>query len=122
MKRVERKVWNKLVRDRIPEYLESKGIKSEVEIIRDEVRFLRLLLDKLEEEAGEVTLTFEDAELLEELGDMESVIDGILEAKGWTRKLLKEQQYRKDEEKGRFREKVFLVSTSEEVDSETSSE
>jgi predicted house-cleaning noncanonical NTP pyrophosphatase (MazG superfamily) len=106
-------VHNKLVRDGIPEYLKEKEIDAQVEIVEDEVRFLRLLLDKLEEEAQEVALTFEDEKLLEELGDVESVIDGILKAKGWTRAQLKKQQDKKDEENGRFENKVFLVKTIE---------
>jgi predicted house-cleaning noncanonical NTP pyrophosphatase (MazG superfamily) len=111
-----KKVHNKLVRDKIPEYLKEQGIESEVEIVEDEVRYLRLLLDNLEEESQEPGLALEDEELLEKLAEIESTIDGVLKAKGWSRKELKDVQDEKDEKKGRFDKKVFLISTSEYVD------
>ena len=116
------KVHNKLVRDRIPEFLKEQGIDSEVEIVEDEVRFLRLLIDKLDEETQAAGVALEDEELLESLEDIESTIDWILKAKGWTRKELKDVQDEKDERRGRFDKKVFLVSTSEDESEEKEEE
>jgi predicted house-cleaning noncanonical NTP pyrophosphatase (MazG superfamily) len=114
------KVHNKLVRDRIPEYLKENGVEPEIEVIEDEVRYLRLLIDKLDEETQEAGVALEDADLLEELADIESVVDGILKAKGWTRKDLKDVQDEKDERRGKFDEKIFLISTFEEEENENS--
>ena len=104
---------NKLVRDRIPEIIKQGGAQVEVEKVEDEVRFLRLLIDKLEEEAQEVALADEE-HMLEELGDVETVVDGILRKIGKTRKELKEQQESKDSERGSLNEGIFLISTTEE--------
>jgi predicted house-cleaning noncanonical NTP pyrophosphatase (MazG superfamily) len=108
-----RKLHNKLVRDNIPEYLQSKDIKCVTEIADDD-RYFRLLMDKLEEESQEAGLALDDEALLKELADVESVIDGILIAKGMTRVQLKAVQDQKDAEKGTFTQKIFLVSTEEE--------
>ncbi len=118
----ETKLWNKLVRDRIPEYLKKEGIDSEVEVVKDKVRFLRLLIDKLEEEAQEAGGSFRDADLLEELADVESVIDGILKTKGWTRAELKKQQDKKDDERGGFEKGIFLIQTIEKIKEEKEDE
>jgi predicted house-cleaning noncanonical NTP pyrophosphatase (MazG superfamily) len=111
-----KKVHNKLVRDKIPEFLREQEINAEVEIVEDEVRFLRLLIDKLDEEIQAVGVALEDEEILESLADIESVIDGILKAKGWTRKELNDVKDEKAERRGKFDKKVFLISTSEEED------
>lgn len=111
-------VHNKLVRDNIPEYLKEQEIEAEVETVEDEVRFLRLLVDKLDEETQAAGVALEDDELLESLADIESVVDGILKAKGRTRKELKDVQDEKDQRRGKFDKKVFLISTIEEESEE----
>lgn len=112
MSKVKR-LHNKLVRDKIPDYLEENDIEAEIEVVDDQVRFERLLLDQLAEEASEVGLS-DESEILEELGDMESIIDAILKLKGFSREDLERQKEKKDAEKGVFEEKVFLISTLEE--------
>lgn len=111
---MNKKLHNKLVRDNIPEYLKGQGVESEIEVIDDDARLFRLLIDKLEEEAQEAGVALEDKELLDELADVESVIDGILKLKGWTRKELITAQEEKDAKRGRYDKKIFLISTTEE--------
>ena len=103
---------NKLVRDRIPEYLTGMGITAETEEVTDPVRLLRLLLDKLEEEAKECGLA-DQGHLLEELGDLETVVDGILKLIGQTRAQLTVQQDGKDAKRGALNNGVFLIKTVE---------
>lgn len=110
---------NKLVRDRIPEIIEEQGVTVKTEVVEDKVRLIRLLLDKLEEEAQAATLA-DDEHLLEELGDIESVIDGILKLTGISRQQLKDQQDSKDTVRGGFEKGIFLIETIEkDVDSES---
>jgi predicted house-cleaning noncanonical NTP pyrophosphatase (MazG superfamily) len=104
-----KKVHNKLVRDNIPTILKQNNIAYEIEIL-DQDRFERLLLDKLEEEAQEAAVSL-DEDLLEELADIESLIDAILELKGWNRESLKTMQIEKDDKAGVFEKRIFLKST-----------
>ena len=104
---------NKLVRDRIPEYLNGMGITAETEVVTDQTRLLRLLLDKLEEEAKECALA-DVGHLLEELGDLETVVDGILKLTNRTRTELLTQQQEKDADRGALNNGVFLIKTTRE--------
>lgn len=112
MAKIDR-LHNRLVRDKIPEYLQSRGVAYEIESVTDRVRLLRLLLDQLEEEAQKVALVTE-SEILEKLGDVETVVDGVLKMIGQTRLNLEKQQAKKDLEQGGLNNGVFLIKTIEE--------
>ena len=64
--------YNKLVRDKIPEYLDSKGISYEKRIASEE-EYREELFKKLDEEVKE----FLDDKNSEELADVLEVIDAI---------------------------------------------
>ncbi|MCL4367250.1 nucleoside triphosphate pyrophosphohydrolase [Patescibacteria group bacterium] len=106
--------WNKLVRDKVPQWLEDNGAKVEIRILDDE-EYLKLLLSKLGEEAQEVAQS-DNAHLLEELGDLETVIETILHSKGLTRKQLRAQQLIKDQARGGFSKRIYLISTKRKND------
>ena len=105
------KTENKLIRDNIPTRLKNEGVEVDVEVVTDEVRFLRLLLDQLELTAQDASLTFDDA-LLSELANLETVIDGILSAKGYTREQLSDRQKSLEKDQGTYSERYFLRGTS----------
>lgn len=111
MSKGEGQLHNKLVRDKIPAYLERLGVDYEVEVVSDQERLSRLLLDKLEEETQEAAVA-DDEHLLEELADIETVIDGILKVKGLTREELLAHQILKDETNGKLERGVFLVRSA----------
>jgi predicted house-cleaning noncanonical NTP pyrophosphatase (MazG superfamily) len=102
--------FNKLVRDKVPEILKEDGIKTEIYQVSDKQIFKEVLLSKLEEEALEASEA-DEGHLLEELGDIETVIDAILELKGWSRKQLLAQQTKKDKQVGTFNKKIVLKLT-----------
>ena len=64
--------YNKLVRDKIPEFLDSKGISYEARIA-DQEEYKVELIKKLGEEIGE----FLEAKNSEELADVMEVIDAL---------------------------------------------
>jgi predicted house-cleaning noncanonical NTP pyrophosphatase (MazG superfamily) len=99
--------FNKLVRDNIPAIIKDEGGEAETYIVEDDEIFQQILLSKLEEESLEISSADED-HLLEELGDMESVIDALLKLKGWTRQDLENQQAKKDIERGKFEKRIIL--------------
>lgn len=100
------KIFNKLVRDKIPQKIESNGECCEIEILSDE-RFLEELNKKLKEEVAEYLESGE----VEELVDIEEVVRGILQAKKVTLQDFENLRKAKVEKRGAFEKKIFLKST-----------
>lgn len=71
--------YHKLVRDRIPEIIESDGKICDWETLSD-ADYLRLLEEKLNEELAE----YQQSKSLEELADLLEVMQAVLKARGWT--------------------------------------
>lgn len=100
------KTFNKLVRDKIPQKIESNGECCEIEILSDE-RFLEELNKKLQEEVKEYLESGE----VEELADIEEVLRGILLAKKIDLKEFEKLRKSKADKRGGFEKKIFLKST-----------
>jgi predicted house-cleaning noncanonical NTP pyrophosphatase (MazG superfamily) len=107
---IKTNIWNKIVRDRIPEIVENSGGSAETRLINDNNEFDSLMRKKLKEEVMEIEESAKD-HILEELGDLETIIDTLLVLHGFTREELKIQQEKKDKERGKFEKRIFLVST-----------
>ena len=103
-----KKTYNKLVRDRIVEIIESKGQHPEFEHL-DEEKYLQELHKKLFEEANE----FVEADDIEELADLFEVIYAIAGVKKIDLKQIEKIRLKKRKERGGFDEKVFLKSVEE---------
>ena len=102
------KIYNKLVRDRIPEIIEKQGKICHYEVMGNEA-YLAALDAKLTEELKEYHASGE----LEELADLLEVIYAIAESRGETAESLNELAEKKATERGRFREKYLLLSVEE---------
>ena len=98
-------VYNKLVRDKIPAIIEAQGKKANIRIL-DDAEYLRMLEAKLDEEAGE----FHRDKNLEELADMLEVIYALTENLGHSKEELLEACEKKRQQRGGFRDRVFLIS------------
>jgi predicted house-cleaning noncanonical NTP pyrophosphatase (MazG superfamily) len=93
--------YNKLVRDKIPEYLDSKGIIYEKRIATPE-EYKEELIKKLEEEIKE----FLKDKNSEELADIAEVIDALKKLPEFTDMEL--VKIKKLEEKGGFEKGIIL--------------
>lgn len=95
--------YNKLVRDKIPEYIKSKD-GMPIMHIADEIEYWQKLKEKLLEEVEE----FVKEENAEELADILEVIDAIADYKGFDKKDIKRIKTKKADERGKFRDRIIL--------------
>ena len=103
------KVYNKLVRDKIPEIINADDRKAVTRILDDE-EYLNELNKKLKEEVSEY---FEDNNV-EELADIVEVIYGILNAKNVKLEEFENIRQAKVDKRGAFQEKIFLEKVIED--------
>ena len=97
------KVYNKLVRDKIPEIILKDNELPSTRILNDE-EYIQELNKKLQEEVNE----YLEAENIEEMVDILEVIRAILDHKGVTYEEIEEKGIKKATKRGAFKEKIFL--------------
>jgi predicted RNase H-like nuclease/predicted house-cleaning noncanonical NTP pyrophosphatase (MazG superfamily) len=97
------KVYNKLIRDKIPQIIEQSGKKAMIEKVSG-AEYLDLLNAKLGEELQE----YLDSQSVEELADLVEVVYAILDYKGVSRQQFEGIRKQKVEERGAFRDKLLL--------------
>ena len=95
--------YNKLVRDKIPEHIKSRG-GVPVTHIADDKEYWQKLKEKMLEETAE----FIQAENAEEIADILEVIDAICDYKKFDKKELQAVKEKKAQERGRFKDKIIL--------------
>ena len=101
-------VYNKLVRDKIPEIIERNGGKAQLRLLSDE-EYIACLEAKLDEEVGE----YHRDKTLEELADILEVVFALAATAGCSMEQLMEIYRRKNDARGGFTKRCFLVSTKE---------
>lgn len=97
------KVYDKLVRDKIPSIIEADGKSCDV-VIASKEEMGELLEKKLMEEVNEY---LEDKNL-EELADVMEVLFGLAKHLGYSEEELMEKRRKKFEERGGFKEGIVL--------------
>lgn len=102
-------VYDKLVRDKIPEVIEASGKKCEVEIL-DDARYIEKIDSKLDEELAE----YHADQSIEELADLLEVIYAAAEARGYTIAQLEEIRRSKAAKRGKFEQKILLKKVIED--------
>ena len=97
--------FHKLVRDKIPEMIEAQGEKALYKIL-DSAAFTHALEKKLDEEVAEYHANKEP----EELADILEVVFALAEANGCTRDELLALYRTKNEKRGGFARRIFLIA------------
>ena len=101
-------IYNKLVRDKIPEIIENSGKICEVEILSDE-EYLQMLGKKLDEELAE----YHQEQNIEELADLLEVLYATAKARGYSIEELDHVRVEKKKARGGFDKKILLKSVLE---------
>ena len=102
-------IYEKLVRDKIPEIIEKSGKQFEIEILSDE-KYLELIDKKLDEELAE----YHKDQNIEELADLLEVIYAATKARGYSIEDLEKVRVEKTEKRGGFDKKILLKKVIEE--------
>lgn len=102
------KIYNKLVRDRIPEIIEKSGTTCKIRILSDE-EYIKMIDAKL----GEELLEYHTDKSIEELADLLEVIYAATVARGHTLDELEAIRAEKAEKRGAFEKKILLLETSD---------
>ena len=100
------KEHNKLIRDYIPQIIESNGGKAKIRTLSDE-EYARCLESKLDEEVGEYHLD----KTVEELADILEVVYALAATLGCSREELERIYQEKHHMRGGFEQRLFLIST-----------
>ena len=98
-------IYDKLVRDKIPEIIEASGKTCETEILSDE-EYLKMLDKKLDEELAE----YHQEQNIEELADLLEVLYATAKARGYSIEELEQVRNEKKKARGGFEEKILLKS------------
>ena len=102
--------YNKLVRDKIPEEINSmEGRKAKFRIM-DDNEYIKELNRKLLEESNE----FVEENDIEELADVMEVMESIMKIKNIQWEDVKKIQEKKKNKKGSFNRKIYLEYVEEE--------
>ena len=101
-------IFNKLVRDKIPEIIKLDNSNPVVRIL-DENEFKIELIKKLREEMKEFIKAVDEKEEAEkEIGDVYEVIDAIIETYNFDKDKIIEIKKERKEKRGGFAKKIFL--------------
>ncbi len=106
-------VYNKLVRDRIPEIIKNSGKIYRTRVLMEE-EYISELRKKAQEELNEYITSQTSEEAIEELADLLEVVHALATAHGSSIEDLEEVRKRKAEKRGGFQEKIFLIDVEDE--------
>lgn len=102
-----KKIYNKLIRDRIPEIIIADNCQPKTRVLKKSEMFTELK-KKVLEEAKELIEVENKSEVINELVDILELVDAIAENKNIDPKLLKSEQKVKRQKRGGFEKRLFL--------------
>lgn len=103
------KVYDKLVRDKIPEIIKKSGKVLEYEVLSQD-DYIEMLEKKLDEETAE----YHSSKNVQELADILEVLYALAKTKGYSSEQLHEIRMDKVEQRGKFDKRFFLKRVYEQ--------
>ncbi|MBM7602802.1 putative house-cleaning noncanonical NTP pyrophosphatase (MazG superfamily) [Metabacillus crassostreae] len=104
--------YNKLVRDKIPAIIDQTGKKYEVRKLNND-EYIIELKKKAYEELTEFVEAKDRESSLEELAELLEVINAVAVYHGSTLEEINSIRQQKEEKRGSFGEKVFLINVED---------
>lgn len=101
-------IYNKLVRDKIPEIIQNDGKTCRTEILT-KAAYLKMIDAKLDEELEE----YHKDQTIEELADLMEVIYAAAVARGYSVDELEKVRQKKVQKRGAFENRILLREVSE---------
>lgn len=105
------KVYDKLVRDKIPEIIKKSGKVLECEVLSQD-DYIEMLEKKLDEETAE----YHSSKNVQELADILEVLYALAKTKGYSSEQLHEIRMDKVEQRGKFDKRFFLKRVYDQSD------
>lgn len=103
------KIYNKLVRDNIPEIIKASGKDCEISILNDK-QYTKEIKNKIVEEANELNEANTKEEMIEELADLFELLDYLLINEEIDLLKVKKKRIQKNMVNGGFDEKLYLLN------------
>ncbi|WP_433709102.1 nucleoside triphosphate pyrophosphohydrolase [Paenibacillus illinoisensis] len=103
------KTYNKLVRDKIPQIIETSGKSCDVKVLNEE-EYEAALKKKMQEELNEFLEAKDKNEQIHELADLLEVIYSFAHNQGTTIEELENIRKNKQDGRGGFGEKIMLLT------------
>ena len=106
-----KKIYNKLIRDKIPEIIEKDGVSYKTRVLK-QGEYKRELLKKIVEESQEVLETNGNKkELVKEIGDVQEIITYLIKVFNLDKKEIEKIRKKRKKSRGGFDKKIFLEYT-----------
>ncbi len=107
-----KKIYNKLVRDRVPQIIKKNGDGCVVKRLNQK-EFKLEALKKVVEEANEL-LDAKDSrvEMIKELADIQEIIDAVMDSHKISKKEIMKEKRERKKQRGGFEKKIFLIETN----------
>ena len=105
-------IYNKLVRDKIPEIIKSSGKEYRTKHL-NAGEYIKELRTKLNEETNEYIEADSDAQALEELADVLEIIHSLAIVHGANFEAVEDIRKTKHIRRGGFQEKIFLIDVED---------
>ena len=106
-------VYNKLVRDKIPQIIAATGQRCSTRIL-DQQEYI----EKLEEKLGEELAEYLESKSAEELADLLEVMEAVAKARGFDWQEVTQIRDQKRQARGGFEDRILLETVTEESDHE----
>ncbi|ERN53989.1 nucleoside triphosphate pyrophosphohydrolase [Alkalihalophilus marmarensis] len=106
-------IYNKLVRDRIPEIIEKTGKEFRTDIL-NKADYEGQLKVKLREEMGELLEADTKKDIIEEMADLLEVVYALGVIHDISPEEMESVRKRKQNERGGFNERIFLIDVEDE--------
>ncbi len=104
-------IYNKLVRDRIPEIIAAEGKGTETRVL-DDAEYRAALAVKILEEAGELSeagRSGNSAEIAKEAADVLETLEALCAAHGISTEDVRRVKEKRRRDRGAFEGRIFLV-------------